>query len=123
MRVYLGMFLHLVYYLSDHYEILCVDSLHRSRGGLGVKSSGECWCLIPCNIMADMNSDVVEWQSHPRNIRLIENECHLQINPHNSQTKPKQHTFPTHGALASKWSRHQTHNLVCESEAYDHKPW
>ena len=52
-----------------------------SRGGLGVESSSECWCLIPCNIMADTNSDVVEWQSHPRNIRLIENECHLQINP------------------------------------------
>ena len=29
--------------------------------------------------MADTNSDFVEWQTHPRNTWLIENECHLQI--------------------------------------------
>ena len=30
------------------------------------------------NLMADTNSDVVEWQMHLRNIWLIENECHKQ---------------------------------------------
>ena len=33
----------------------------------------------PFVVLADTNSDVVEWQTQPRDIWFIENECHLQI--------------------------------------------
>ena len=48
-----------------------------SRGGEVVMSTSICWCSH--HSMTDINSDVVEWQTHPRNIWLIVTECHLQI--------------------------------------------
>ena len=38
--------------------------------------------LVACNAedsTLDGNSDVLEWQTHPRDILLAESECHLQM--------------------------------------------
>ena len=37
--------------------------------------------------MADTNSDVLEWQTHPCNVRLIEDECYSQIKYHTLKNK------------------------------------
>ena len=38
--------------------------------------------------VAKSNSDVLEWQTNPRNIWLVENECHLQFINAYHKTKP-----------------------------------
>ena len=48
---------------------------------------------------ADINSDVLDMQTHPHNIWLIENECHLQIKVTHITNKAKyngqiDNTFP-----------------------------
>ena len=40
----------------------------------------------PEHAVVDINSDVVEWQMHPRDLWLEESDCHLQTKQHTKQT-------------------------------------